>query len=86
MHFRFSINKLDAEKEFALNLAFLLDVEGLSTDLNILNDTRIPIPVCNTEFTLPGDGTIKGFIRAVGKNAAQSAVDVVLEQLGLKVF
>ncbi|XP_072023446.1 uncharacterized protein, partial [Amphiura filiformis] len=85
IYIRFSIDKLDSSKEFSLNFAFQLDLNGDITDFNIVSDLRIPIPVCNENsvFILPGDGSIEGFIRGLGANVSQVAVDVVLKQLGI---
>ncbi|XP_072033123.1 uncharacterized protein [Amphiura filiformis] len=84
----FSIDKLDDDKEFLVNLALKLDIEGDITELGILSNTRFPIPLCNTNatFTLPGGGSIDGFVRALGDNVGQAAVAVVLRQLGLEQY
>ncbi|XP_072033124.1 uncharacterized protein [Amphiura filiformis] len=83
---RFSIDKLDADKEFVLDLSFQLKIEGVTTDFNILSATRVPIPLCNenTTFSLPGDGSIGEFARIFAGGFSHAAVNTVLEQLGLK--
>ena len=50
-------------------------------------DTRVPIPLCNANplFTLPGDGSIEGFVRGLGQDVSQTAIDIVLQELELKV-
>ena len=86
-YFRFSVDKDDIAQVFKLGLAFDLTIDGAETMFPILTDTSIPIPVCSDDpFVLPGDGSIKGFVKAVGQNVGQTAVDVVLKQLGLEVI
>ena len=52
-----------------------------------MSDTRAPIPLCNDNplFTLPGDGSIAGFVRGLGQDISQIAIDIVLQELELKV-
>ena len=79
---------MDIDKEFALNLAVQLEVEGVITEYNVLDNMRVPIPVCNPNnpTVLPGDGSIEGFAKIIGANFGQPALDVVLELLDLKVY
>ena len=87
IYFRFSVDKDDDAQVFKLGLAFDLTIDGAETIFPILTDTSIPIPVCsNDPFVLPGDGSIEGFVKAVGQDVGQTAVDVVLKQLGLEVL
>ncbi len=83
--FRFSVSKLDADKVFEVDLSFQLKLDGDITNFNIATDTRVPIPICdpNAAFTLPGDWSITAFVRAVGKNVGQSAVEAVWRNLGI---
>ncbi len=69
-----------------VDLAFSVQVEGSTTYFSMLSDAQLPIPLCdgNTPFILPGDGTIAGFARLYSDGFTTTAVDVVLEQLGLK--
>ncbi len=85
--YRYSIDKDDDAEEFSLNLLFEFELEGDITAFNLLYDTKVPIPLCNENamLILPGDGSINGFIRAVGENVGQSALEVVLRQLGIEV-
>ena len=78
---------LTETKELSLNLNFQLEIEGNTTTFNILSDTRIPIPTCNENvtFALPGDGTIEDFAIVYANEFSQTAVDVVLQRLGLEV-
>ena len=79
---------MDADKEFALNLAVHLEVEGVKTEYNILENIRVPIPVCNENdnIVLPGDGSIEEFAKIIGQDFGQAALDVVLELLDLQVY
>ena len=47
----------------------------------------MPITPCNRsqDFVLPGDGTIAGFVDAIGPNIGSTAVDLVLTKLGFTV-
>ena len=86
-YFRFSVDKDDDAQVFKLSLAFDLTIDGAETMFPVLTDTSVPIPVCSDDpFVLPGDGSIEGFVKVVGNNVGQTAVDVVLKQLGLQVM
>ena len=85
---RYSVDKLDVEKVFVLDLAFQIKIEGDVTSVTILSDMKVPIPGCNENatFTLPGDGSIQGFVNAVGENFGQAAIQIVFQKLGLEVI
>ena len=84
---RFSVLKLDDTDEFNFDLDLMLELEGTTTPITIMADTRVPIPLCNDNplFTLPGDGSIAGFVRGLGQDISQIAIDIVLQELELKV-
>ena len=84
---RFSIDKLDASKEYEIDLAFSLQVDDETTDFPLMEAKRIPIPICNNNFSLalPGDGSVRGFLEELGDTAGQSAIDLVLRKLNLYV-
>ena len=87
--YRFSIDKILAEKVFTLNLMLSLCIDEVCNDIDVLNNMKIPIPSCNTNFTsitLPGDGTIKSFVEHLGGDIGDSAISAVLELLGLSVI
>ncbi len=60
-------------------------LDEVTTDFVILPGTMVPIPTCDNEFPLPGDGSVEGFLRAIGDNIGQLAVERVLSELGLQV-
>ncbi|XP_038050728.1 uncharacterized protein LOC119723897 [Patiria miniata] len=83
---KFSIDKLDTTKEYEVDLAFSLIIDGITTDFPIMADQRIPIPLCNANFSLalPGDGSVKGFLKELGDNVGQAAIQLVLTKLNLE--
>ena len=71
-----------------LNFATTLCIDNTCEELVILNDVKIPTPLCYSDLTnvvLPGDGSIHGFVHHLNGNIGSSAVNVVLEKLGLAV-
>ncbi len=78
---------MDHSNILTVDLAFSVEVEGSTTYFSMLSDAQLPIPLCdeNTPFILPGDGTIAGFAQLFSDGFTPTAVDVVLERLGLKV-
>ena len=85
---RFSIDKLDSTDEYEVDLVFTLRIDDVTTDFPVMADKRIPIPICNRNFSLalPGDGTVKGFFKELGDNVGQAAIDLVLKELNLQVL
>ncbi|XP_022102001.1 uncharacterized protein LOC110985344 [Acanthaster planci] len=83
---RFTIDKLDATKEYEVDLSFSFRIDGVATDFPLMADQRIPIPICNANFSLelPGDGSVKGFLKELGDNVGQAAIQLVLQKLNLQ--
>ena len=72
-------------KEFTVNLSSRFIIEDQATDFIVLSDARFPIPSCNTDigYSLPGDGTVSGFVTAVGETVGEAAIEAVLNHLGI---
>ena len=71
-----------------LSLTVNVSLDGKTTSIPLLRKATIPEPSChNTElsYALPGDGTVEGFARALGNSVGESAVELVLNYLGIKV-
>ena len=53
----------------------------------ILADSQIPTPICNINGTesLPGGGTISGYMESMSSDSNQAAIDFVFGALGIKV-
>ena len=69
-------------------LSIGLCIDDTCTTTPVLDHVWVPIPLCNTNatsFTLPGDGTVDGFIRELGGRIGNAAIDLVLEKFGLSV-
>ena len=84
---RYSVDKLSEDNQYELTLILELTLDGVTTLFIILDRLPIPIPSYdnNDELVIPGDGSIEGFARIVGTSVSQSAIDLVLMKLGLKV-
>ena len=84
---RFTVDKLTAKKEFLIDLSVSLCIDGTCTPINLLQGAHVPIPICNTNatFSLPGDGSIAGYLDTLAGEITDVAVDLVLDTLGLKV-
>lgn len=86
--YSFTVDKLTAEKVFVVDLSVTLCIDGTCTPINLLHGARVPIPICNANgtFSLPGDGTIAGYLDTLTGGITDAAVDLVFESLGLKVY
>ena len=85
---RFSVDKLDVEKSFSVSLSIELCIDDICDTAEVFKGFKVPIPFCNTDFTnfqLPGDGTIQGFVQELGENIGGAAVNIVVEKLGIAV-
>ncbi|WAR05120.1 hypothetical protein MAR_020489 [Mya arenaria] len=78
IYITFSINKLDDEKVFAVNLGIKFD----TIEQDILIDFKVGIPVCNNNFTLLGN--LKDLANALGGELNKQAFNLLLQQLGIK--
>ena len=87
MNFRFSISKDDEKNLFKFNLDLLLVVDEFEEDFEIFADAVMPVSPCNSnqDYVLPGDGTITGFVDAIGPTIGNTAVELVLTKLGVTV-
>ena len=79
---------MDNIKSFAFDLDLTFCTDGECTDMDVLDGATVPIPFCNPNitFTLPGDGSIIGFAKFVGKGVGDEAIQAVLRKLGLEVI
>ena len=71
-----------------MTLVLTLCIDDACEDVSIFKDLKVPIPVCNSDFTslqLPGDGTILGFINYLGEEVGDAAITVVMNRLGLVI-
>ncbi len=71
-----------------MSLAIDLCIDGSCETMRLFENVKVPIPSCHTNMTsfqLPGDGTIQGFVRELGENIGDTAIDVVVEKLGATV-
>ncbi|XP_072048757.1 uncharacterized protein [Amphiura filiformis] len=81
-----SVDKLDQEKMFSVTLAINLCIDDVCEEVIVIDKLKVPIPLCNTDISsiqLPGDGSIAGFATELGSKIGNSAVDLVIEKLGL---
>ncbi len=83
LYYRYRVAKLAELFEVDLSVAFCID-ESCET-IEILEQTTIPIPICNDNFTLPGGNTLNGFFEDLGQQVGGAGVNIVLEYLGLAV-
>ena len=66
----------------------MLVLDEFQGEFVVITDAAVPISPCNRsqkEFVLPGDGTITGFVEAIGPSIGDTAVDLVLTKLGITV-
>ena len=88
LNFSYSIDKLTAQKVFSVTLNIGLCIDGTCTLTPVLDHVWVPVPLCNTSatsFTLPGDGTVAGFVQELGDHIGTSAIELILEKYGLDV-
>ncbi len=82
------MRKRQDEGTVDLSLTVNVSLDGKTTSIPLLRNATIPEPSChNTDlsYALPGDGTVEGFARALGNSVGESAVELVLSYLGIKV-
>ena len=86
---RFSIDKLDDINTFSIDLDIDLCIDSSCEAVSVFDNLQVPIPVCNTDFSslvLPGvDGSIQGFVQELGQSIGDTAINAVIEKLGLAV-
>ncbi|XP_022105071.1 uncharacterized protein LOC110987006 [Acanthaster planci] len=82
------VAKITEEKQLEVDLSLVLCIDGACDTLTVLSASHLPIPLCNTPdpFTLPGDGTVAGFMTYLGGNIGQFAIDAALRHLNLASF
>ena len=70
-----------------MNLKVQINVDDQSSMVPILSGTRIPIPICNNNFSLSdfGVNSIAEIAEMTGTNIATAGIDWVLTKLGIKV-
>ncbi len=82
---RYVIDKLDTTNQFDLDLSVQVCIDDTCTEVPILLDVKVPIPFCNGSLSLPGDGSINGYVKTIAGQAGQDAINAVLQNFGLEV-
>ena len=74
-------------KSFEIDLYLRICIDGICDTISVVSRLLIPIPFCNQDgsFTLPGNGTLAGVLEQFAEDASNTAVDFILETLGIKV-
>ena len=73
---------------FQITLTIELCIDDNCESIPVLNDLNVPIPFCNTDFTnfqLPGDGTIAGFVQHLAGDIGDAGINLVIQKLGISV-
>ncbi|XP_072033125.1 uncharacterized protein [Amphiura filiformis] len=84
---RYSADKLDDTNEYVLQLTVSICLDGTCTDIPIANNIQVPISPCgNVSVTLPGDGTIDGYLQEIAKYAGENGVAMVMQHFDLEDF
>ena len=81
---RYTIDKLDEDKSFEIDMYAEVCIDGYCEIVSILSRVLVPIPLCNT-ITLPGDGTLQGVLDQLIQDASDAGVNFILETFGIKV-
>ena len=58
----YMIDKLNDTKEYLLNAAFVMEIFSFKFNITFIKMARIPIPLCNGNFKLPGKFVITSSI------------------------
>ena len=82
-----TIDKLDAEESFRINLDISVCIDSDCSTTPVLQDSLVPIPFCNlnASFQLPGDGSFAGLARELAGNVGELAIQAGLRKLGIEV-
>ncbi|XP_072033446.1 LOW QUALITY PROTEIN: uncharacterized protein [Amphiura filiformis] len=82
----YSINKLPEIGVFKIDLILNMCIDGSCMDISVFKGIHLPIPACEIDpamYPLPGNGTLAGFLEELGADIGDSAIELVLEKLGL---
>ena len=85
---RFTISKHDLFPLFRITLDIELCIDGQCEATLVFENLHVPIPLCNTDysnFVLPGDGTVAGFVQEFAGNIGEAGVNLVIQKLGIAV-
>ncbi len=83
-----SYNMTEESNSYSIKLIASYDIDNNRRFVNVLNPAiRLPAPTCSRrrKRSLPGDGTILGFIDHVGGIVGSRAVQLVLLKLNVDV-
>ena len=81
--FRYTVFKLP--KDLQVDLSVDICIDTICETIHVLDETIIPIPICNDNFTLPGGDTVNGFFEQLAQQAGGAGVKLALEYLGIAV-
>ncbi|XP_046574117.1 uncharacterized protein LOC124282192 [Haliotis rubra] len=82
---RYTIDRSEARKVFVVDMGLQISVgesEPILNDL-LIENVDVPIPICNENFSLPGNGSLNSLAKQMGGKLIREVVDVVFRKLGL---
>ncbi len=82
---RYTVGKSDDEKSFIMDVSVEVCIDGSCVEIPVVSQVVIPIPICNPDATLPGDGTLNGVLDAFESEASENAIELALKYLGISV-
>ncbi len=83
---RYSLDR--SEDTLSITLDLILCIDSICNTIPVFSEVGLPKPVCNVDystFTLPGDGSVAGFVEYLDGNVGEFATEIVLKKYGLEV-
>ncbi|XP_046562951.1 uncharacterized protein LOC124271844 [Haliotis rubra] len=82
---RYTIDRSEARKVFVVDMGLQISLGELEPimDALLIEKLDVPIPICNENFSLPGNGSLKNLAKLMGGKLIREVVDLVFQKLGL---
>ncbi|XP_046562947.1 uncharacterized protein LOC124271840 [Haliotis rubra] len=82
---RYTIDRSEARKVFVVDMGLQISAGASEPILNalLIEKLDVPIPVCNENFSFPGNGSLNSLAEQMGGKLIREVVDVVFRKLGL---
>ena len=63
----------------------MICIDGVCEPVSVVSKLQIPIPICNPNGTLPGNGTLAGVLDQFAMDGANAGLELILISLGIEV-
>ena len=83
--YRYTVDELTSSQFYSLGMVLTVCLDGSCTDVPVFSNALVPIPLCNGTASLPGGGTLDGYLEMIANAAGEDGIMMLLKHFNLAV-